>query len=73
MSSIKRAKFTIHGSIADRVLKFFQDNPDEELTPQDIRDKFGASYSSASNMLQRHGDILESVHVVRLKSKGVAQ
>jgi AraC-like DNA-binding protein len=71
--SIKRATFTVRGSVADRVLKFFEDNPDEELTPQDIQDKFGASTSGTSNLIRRHGDILECVHVVRLRSKGIAQ
>lgn len=57
-----------------RLRAFFDDNPDEELTRRDIEAKFGCSKSSMENAiasLQLEGRV-ESVHVVRARSKGIA-
>jgi len=70
--SAKGSTFTIRGSVADKMLEFFEGNPDEELTMEDIRTKFGASISNAYNAVERNTHVLEYVHVVRLKSKGQA-
>lgn len=38
-------------SLPGRVLAFFADNPDEELTAQDVADKFGASTKNVHSQL----------------------
>lgn len=40
------------GSLAARVLGFFQTNPDEELTVRDVAIKFGVPYSAVPACLQ---------------------
>ena len=61
--------------LATRVRQFFADNPDEELTLDDMAAKFDASLvscRSAVKDLVREGGI-ESVHVVRARSKGMGR
>lgn len=54
-----------------RLMAFFIANPDEELTKRQIADKFNVSQASVSNALKAiAGTELESIHVVRLKTKG---
>ena len=58
-------------SLAARLMRFFNENPGEELTYADIEVKFGVTYhnvSSTVNRLKQLGQ-LDSVHVVRLKPK----
>ena len=59
-----------------KILAYFQANPDEELTYADIAAKFSVSQERARTtvrdlMTGRAKALLESVHVVRLKAKGV--
>ena len=65
---------TLHAaSIANRVKRFLEDNPDEELTMGDIQAKFETTRSAAINAvvrLRHHG--IEYAKVVRLKAKGIA-
>lgn len=58
-----------------RVKCFFRDHPDEELTPTDFRLKFGVTEATRRWLivaLAQEG-LLESVHVIRLRSKGIAK
>jgi hypothetical protein len=65
-----------HGDgVKARMARFFRTNPEEELTFEQAILKF-----SANNYTLRQGvqelvkeGLLESVHVVRLKSRGVAK
>jgi DNA-binding IclR family transcriptional regulator len=62
-------------SFRSRLLDYFARNPDEELSYAGVVAKFGISEKSARNIvpsLARQG-LLESVHVIRLRSKGVAR
>lgn len=62
-------------SLATRLLEFYRANPDEEMTRQDIADKFGVSLQTVSVTLHRllvESRELEYVQIVRLRSKGVA-
>lgn len=64
-----------HPRLTDQLLNFFLNNPDEELTYEDIQAKFEVSPQVAYNMvttLRRRGADLESTTVVRLKRAGVA-
>jgi hypothetical protein len=61
-------------SLPDRLARFFEENPDEELTIEMAVVKFNAergSIQSALNRLMSVG-ILESVRVIRLPAKGRA-
>ena len=69
----RNAKFTIKGTVSGKLLEFFEANPDEELTMADIQTKFGGCANTVGNAIKRHSDMLEYAHVVRLKSKGIAQ
>lgn len=62
------------GNAVDRISKFFRDNPDEELTPQQVMEKFSISDATDSKCMQELeacGQI-ERVFVVRNRSKGIA-
>lgn len=62
-------------NLLPRIRKFFVDNPDEELTLPMLREKFGVSANAIAEALKRlkkEGQI-ESVHVVRLRAKGIAR
>lgn len=56
-------------SLTARIREFFEANPDEELTHQDILTKFECNPRTAETALAklRMAGVLESVHVVRLK------
>lgn len=62
-------------SLAARMLAYFQANPDEELLRQDVAEKFGAKMKSVDFAIGRLRDqgYLESVHVVRLRERGIAK
>ncbi len=52
----------------DRLWQFFADNPDEELTPDDVAAKLGCSRKAADMTILRMQakGLLESPRVVRL-------
>jgi hypothetical protein len=63
-------------SLKLRVRRFFADHPDEELTAADFRSKFNCSEATRRWImvaLGGEGGELESVHVIRLRSKGIAR
>lgn len=62
------------GSLRARLLAFFKANPDEELTPRQIGDKFGVSPQRVGDVVTdlTQAQLLERVNVVRLPSKGIA-
>ena len=66
------AKFAVKGSVAHKMLEFFEQNPDEELTMTDVQTKFGGCPNTVSGAVKRHSQLLEYAHVIRLKAKGVA-
>jgi len=60
-------------SLASKLLAFFEANPTEELTPQQIRDKFDVRSTNVIMTLRRLNRTegpLENVRVVRLRSLG---
>lgn len=67
-------KYLIRGAFPDKLLEFFVNNPDEELTYDDIAAKFDVNRHQAMNAVNRlhQAGKLESVHVVRLPQKGRA-
>lgn len=58
-----------------RVKRFYAERPDEELTHASLRAKFGLSKWTAVWVLRElvEEGVLESVHVIRLRSKGIAK
>jgi hypothetical protein len=62
-------------SLRGRVAKFFLDNPDEELTYDLGCIKFSCSRSSLEHVVfvLREERIIETVHVIRNRSKGIAR
>lgn len=62
-------------SLKFRVKCFFRDNPDEELTPAAFRAKFGCTEATRRWLIVTLGEegLLESVHVIRLRVKGIAK
>lgn len=58
-----------------QVRRFFEQNPDEELTFEDFRNKFGLSDTTARDLVKRLIQLreLEFAHVIRLRSKGIAK
>lgn len=62
-------------SLCCKIAGFFDENPDEELTFQGLSDKFNAPVKTVRNVvaeLVQSGKV-ESVHVIRLPSKGIAR
>lgn len=57
-----------------RVRKFFEDNPDEELSYKAIMAKFGCTMWTARKCVYELAEAgyLESVHVIRRRVKGIA-
>jgi len=55
-----------------RIAAFFAANPDEELTRPMLLEKFGVGWQAGDNAVRelRQDGLLESVHVIRLRSKG---
>jgi len=62
-------------SLRVRVLEFFRDNPTEELTHQLLYAKFGCPKWTAVGVIRElvADGVLESVHVIRLRSAGIAK
>jgi len=62
------------GSSTSKVEAFFLENPEEELSLADIMNKLGVNRKALEFALKRLKDegLIESVHVVRLRSKGIA-
>jgi hypothetical protein len=61
--------------LASRIARFFESNPEEELSYSDMTLKFGASYSALRYAVKeavKRGQI-ESVHVIRRREKGAAR
>lgn len=61
--------------VAPRLMAWLKANPDEELTPQQVAARFDCTLHAAYEAvrhLQRAGEQIESVHVVRMRSKGIA-
>lgn len=58
-------------SLMQRLVRFFKENPDEELTYPDICAKFGCSYGGAKNAVfnLRQEGALECAHVIRKPPK----
>ena len=56
-----------------RLLDFFKANPDEELTRADIMTKFSACESGVAKALAEVRSEVESVHVIRLRTKGMGR
>lgn len=63
------------GSVAFRLHEFFERNPEEELSYTDITAKFSCSDATAADAVSklRQARVLESVHVIRLRAKGIAR
>ena len=61
-------------SMTGAVRQFFTDNPDEELTPPQVRAKFNLSQSQFYEVMKTLAaeGLLESVHVVRNRRMGIA-
>lgn len=64
---------TRNGSLVDKIKRYLEDNPDEELTMAIICLKFDCCYSAAKSAVERlrNSGHFESVHVIRLRSKGI--
>ena len=61
-------------SLAGKLLAFFTANPTEELTPAQIREKFGVTAFSVSMAVRRLEESgCENVRVIRLRSMGMAR
>lgn len=62
-------------SVVRKLAQFFDWAPDEELTLTQIMDKYGCSYNTARYAVYelRERGLVESVHVVRARAKGVAR
>lgn len=62
-------------SLKLRVKAFYRDNPGEELTHQQFRDKFSCSKWTAVWIIRTliEEGLLESPHVIRLRSEGIAK
>lgn len=61
--------------LKERVKRFYADNPSEELTHTLLREKFSCSKWTAVWILREliAEGVLESVHVIRLRTKGIAK
>ena len=62
-------------SIYAKVKRYFDDNPEEELTYQILMDKFNITRRVAFKVVYQLADdgLLEHVHVIRLRAKGIAK
>lgn len=58
-----------------RVKCYFRDNPQEELTHPVLRVKFGCTVATAKWLVATlvEEGLIESVHVIRLRSMGIAR
>ena len=59
-------------SFEAKLRTFFDDNQDEELTPDLLREKFGVSQLKAREIVGKlcRSGVLESVTVIRVRAKG---
>jgi hypothetical protein len=58
------------GGVIAKLVEFFEANPDEELTVQDVATKFGCSVDTAHSRISQaiaEGELIERVHVIRVK------
>lgn len=62
-------------SLKFRVKCYFEDHPQDELTHAALREKFGMTKWTAVWVLRElvEDECLESVHIIRLRSKGIAK
>lgn len=62
-------------SLKLRVKRFFLDNPDEEVTPAEFRAKWSCTEATRRWLIVALAEegLLESVHVIRLRAKGIAR
>jgi Fic family protein len=62
------------GALPGKLVQFFEDNPDEELTLQIAVIKFNASPVAVQTAISRlvEAGVLESIKVIRLPAKGRA-
>lgn len=62
-------------SLFSRLRQFYEDNPDEELSFADAALKFGATRRNVESVVEqlRKLGVLESVHVIRRREKGIAR
>jgi len=61
-------------ALTRRITSYFQSNPDEELSIADMATKFGCTkhcVTTAIGRIKPEG-VIESVHVVRLRARGIA-
>lgn len=58
-----------NNGLSKRLTKFYEDNPEEELTYEDICTKFEVSYSQAKNAVQylARSGLVEGVYLIRRK------
>jgi len=65
----------IRPSLVVRVRSYYANNPEEELTYAGVTAKFGCTYETARKVVSALVAVgcLESVHVIRLRTKGVAK
>lgn len=72
---VDRRSLRFPNSLAARLRKFFADNPEEELTIRMICEKFDANPKTVEKVLgeMKAAGELESLHVVRLRTKGIAR
>jgi DNA-binding IscR family transcriptional regulator len=58
-----------------RLMAFFLENPDEELLLADVKEKFKCTPAHARKSVEAltSQGLVESVHIVRLKAKGMAK
>lgn len=60
-------------SVVGRMKRFFEKNPEEDLSYRDICAKFSCSYAAAADAVKqlRYSRLLECVTVVRTRKKGM--
>lgn len=61
-------------TLTGRMRRFFVDNPDEEMTFELLAVKFDAPVDAVRSVVRvlREAGVVESLHVIRHPSKGIA-
>lgn len=61
-------------SLTARIRRFFVENPDEEMTYELLAAKYDAPIYTVRDIVKhlREAGIVESLHVIRNRSKGIA-
>ena len=61
------------GSVVARMKRYFEENPEEELSYPDVCAKFSCSYKAAADAVRqlRYSKLLECVTVIRTRKKGM--